>query len=679
MNLLLIAPLPLFCATSKSGLIFDERWTKAEAPYIINGDVQIVSLTIEPGVEVRCTSNIVFEIAGWLKASGTATERIRFVPAVESERWQGIFFNFTGDDSELSYCTVEGANNSGVRVFYGSPVISQCVVTNNTSPDFGGGFNLWNCFSVISNSVVSQNSGARGGGVSIRNDTTNACWMVTCHISLNQASGQGGGVFTSGGALILANSQVISNTASFGAGLRATYGAVTVLNSALRSNWAEDGGGGIACLGGPLVARLSIIAQNRARSHGGGIRFEGGGECSLEDTAILENVADSRGGSIVGGGLFLSEALLSVVNCEVAKNRVITPSGFTEGGGLYLEGASSGCCLVNTRISENFLKGTSSDGTHGGAGVFVVSATVGATNCVIADNTGENQFGDGLALRGGQVTLMNCNLVYNNYGAHSWNGNLRVMNSIIFFNSQQQVALFSGVPPEVSFTDIQGGYAGVGNLTQNPIFQSRTNFMLVTGSPCIDKGHTNSIYNDVCFPPSRGGERNDMGAYGGPRACDWITGEAPVVLIQPKSQSTCLGQEITLWVRATGVGALRYQWFYNETNLLSGQNSTNLTLNNIQKDQSGLYSVVVSNAFGTVASSSARILVFDACVTIGMYAGLSITGLVGRTYVVSSATDLNLAENWAPLATNTFTEPHWFFLDTESAFRPQRFYRVDLK
>jgi hypothetical protein len=161
---LLICPIHLFSVTSKSGLIFDERWTKAGSPYLIEGDVQVVSLTIEPGVEVRCASNVVFEIVGWMRAAGTSSERINFGPAVSGEPWQGIFFNYTGDGSELQYCIVEGSKNSGVRVFHGSPVISHCVVINNTSPEHGGGFNLLNCFSAISDCIISENSAAVGGG-----------------------------------------------------------------------------------------------------------------------------------------------------------------------------------------------------------------------------------------------------------------------------------------------------------------------------------------------------------------------------------------------------------------------------------------------------------------------------------------------------------------------------------
>ena len=63
-----------------------------------------------------------------------------------------------------------------------------------------------------------------------------------------------------------------------------------------------------------------------------------------------------------------------------------------------------------------------------------------------------------------------------------------------------------------------------------------------------------------------------------------------------------------------------------------------------------------------------------------MYAGLTITGQPGQAYVLKYTSDLNNTNfaTWTPLATNTVDSPNWFYLDTESPFAPQRFYRVEL-
>ena len=87
--------------------------------------------------------------------------------------------------------------------------------------------------------------------------------------------------------------------------------------------------------------------------------------------------------------------------------------------------------------------------------------------------------------------------------------------------------------------------------------------------------------------------------------------------------------------------------------------------------------MAVSNTFGSVTSAPARLLVFDACVGLHLYAGLSITGMVGRTYNVEYVTNL-AATNWSILATNTFSQPQWLFIDTNTPFDPAKFFRVRL-
>ena len=59
---------------------------------------------------------------------------------------------------------------------------------------------------------------------------------------------------------------------------------------------------------------------------------------------------------------------------------------------------------------------------------------------------------------------------------------------------------------------------GDGDLICDPLFvdPDNYNFYLQDDSPAIDAG--NDIYNDTSFPPSKGTNRNDMGASGGPYA-----------------------------------------------------------------------------------------------------------------------------------------------------------------
>jgi len=77
------------------------------------------------------------------------------------------------------------------------------------------------------------------------------------------------------------------------------------------------------------------------------------------------------------------------------------------------------------------------------------------------------------------------------------------------------------------------------------------------------------------------------------------------------------GTTVNFNVTASGAPPLGYQWRFNGANLsngggVSGATSANLTLANVQVDQAGSYSVVVSNASGSITSSNAILAVFPA-------------------------------------------------------------------
>lgn len=572
MTFSLMSPEQLISATSRSGVIAEEVWTKAGSPYLIEGDILVASLDIRPGVMVLFASNCVFEVAGTLKAIGTPQDAIVFARMETSIGWKGIFFNYSGQGSELAFVHIRDSVDSGIRVLNSEPIIRNCVMTDNG----GGGMSIINGFPRISGCIFSNNfSGGSGGGLSL------------------------------------------------------LYQAATTRE---------------------ILIENTIFVQNRSSWYGGGL-FIQNANLRLRAVRFLRNNAPNG-----AGAMNANTSTLKADNCLVEGN-----SG--PGGAVDCSACES---VWNTCIFRN----NSGGGLKHAGWPMVLSAS----NCIVMDTTS----GEGISING-KGNVVNCTVAYNSSsGIGAWSSEgIQIINSIIFFNGYQ-ITTYPNNTPTIAFCDVQNGVVGTGNINLNPIFQSRSNLMLVVGSPCIDRGDTNSAYNDVCFPPSRGSERNDMGAYGGSGACRWITGDEPTIVAQPRPVSSCIGQDVLLSVRAIGAEPLSYQWYFNETNTLIGETGTNLVLPNVQPEHAGFYSVLVSNGFGTASSIPARVLVFDACVSIAMYAGLSITGQVGRTYTVSSTIDLN-SESWLPMATNTLSEPYWFFLDLDSASRHRRFYRVDLQ
>jgi hypothetical protein len=107
---------------------------------------------------------------------------------------------------------------------------------------------------------------------------------------------------------------------------------------------------------------------------------------------------------------------------------------------------------------------------------------------------------------------------------HGVAANLEVTNSIVYFNNNG-IQSISG-SPTISFSDVQSGASGEGNIDFNPVFAGLgcelADFRILPGSPAIDSGSPNLTSDDSCFPPSLGTTRNDMGAYGGPGACAFV-------------------------------------------------------------------------------------------------------------------------------------------------------------
>jgi uncharacterized repeat protein (TIGR03803 family) len=84
----------------------------------------------------------------------------------------------------------------------------------------------------------------------------------------------------------------------------------------------------------------------------------------------------------------------------------------------------------------------------------------------------------------------------------------------------------------------------------------------------------------------------------------------PVISEQPTSQTVLPGQTVALRVAASGTQPLFYRWRENGTNISDGGNvfgtaSSTITISNVSPANAATYSVVISNALGSVTSSGA--------------------------------------------------------------------------
>jgi hypothetical protein len=83
----------------------------------------------------------------------------------------------------------------------------------------------------------------------------------------------------------------------------------------------------------------------------------------------------------------------------------------------------------------------------------------------------------------------------------------------------------------------------------------------------------------------------------------------PSIVTQPTNQTTTLCSNVAFYVAATGGGPLRYQWYFNGTNALTGATNNCLLIAPPGPGSAGSYSVVVSNVLNAVTSQVATLTV----------------------------------------------------------------------
>ena len=87
------------------GVIADMTvWDKANSPYIATCDLEVQTLTIEPGVQVLFQSAVKMKVSGELISVGTSAEHIQFVAEDTQAKWGGLILQTnSGGKANLDY------------------------------------------------------------------------------------------------------------------------------------------------------------------------------------------------------------------------------------------------------------------------------------------------------------------------------------------------------------------------------------------------------------------------------------------------------------------------------------------------------------------------------------------------------------------------------------------------
>jgi len=374
-------------------------------------------------------------------------------------------------------CEYSGARICHNKIQYNTLTFASGVVS-------GGGINAGPpgniSWVILENNIIIQNTitgkNGSGGGVTLASNAKVYYNTIEYNTGIcSQPAMMGGGIFLGSGdptITIPYERFIIGNSIRF--------------NKALNSGTGGGLGGGLAVFTSPkAIIKYNTITHNEVQSNAGmGVRCYGGG-------VILQN----------------QNAETVFANNYVAYNTAL-PNSICWGAGVTLWSYAIPCnpYLYNNIIVNN------TDAIHGG-GIFIGGLFMNQP--LLVNNT---------------VTQNSASLggaIYSD-GSNTW-----IINSILW-NNGSEIYQDGGIVT-VEYSDVQGGWAGIGNIDSDPMFLDPSNqwFCLNEQSPCIDSGDVNILDpEDPLNPgyalwPARGALRSDIGAFGGSCACDWepmITG-----------------------------------------------------------------------------------------------------------------------------------------------------------
>ncbi|MFH1614320.1 MAG: hypothetical protein ABIG61_04455 [Planctomycetota bacterium] len=411
------------------------------------------------------------------------------------------------------------ASVSGGAV-YGDAQITDCTIRDNWAGLAGGA--IANYKSILASKIMILSdceilfniSDVDGGALA-------GCLadVLNCNINYNEAAGSGGAFYNCCGTVTDCN--ICNNTALAGSG-----GAFSGYNDTIRGcnitdNIAHLNGGGIRkCIG---LTTDCFITGNTAGGSGGGAY-----DCnSITDSVFFTNKATH------GGALSCCYGLISA--CRVTGNLARYGGGLKDCNAVIencwiysndadLDGGALNNCdsnIVNCYIFEN--------SAYWGGGLYNCDGTIEKT--IIAKNTADQ----GAGLYYSDAEIINCTITGNNAvdGSGLYFCDAGIANSIIWANTainQSSQIYMSGAT--VTYSCIQGGYTGLGNINTDPCFADFDNadyhlkssagrwdpnnliwvYDINKNSLCIDAGHPGSDWTAELWPH---GQRINMGAYGG--------------------------------------------------------------------------------------------------------------------------------------------------------------------
>jgi predicted outer membrane repeat protein len=372
-----------------------------------------------------------------------------------------------------------------------------------------------------------------------------------------------------------------------------SQGTLELENCTFTNNFG--GYGGAIYNAGLLTATNTLFVDNSANEANpgyGGAIFNDGGTVSLGGVTFLSNSA------AIGGALFSSNGVLFAVNVQAVSNfaglamggaMCITGGTATISDGFFFQNAALGSPGSFSAIGSSPGSGpTGSPGGSAEGGAIFNSGTTIIAQCVFLQNTAtggvaaNDEFGPGIG-QGGAI-----------YNADD----VQILNSIITSNVAE--GGMDGSAPGF-FTGAQGQGGGLCNFGVAQIFSSTLSdnisaggFVEFDGSPIFGFTHG----------PGLGGGIANAGliqVLGATLSNNFTTGLGNYGEAIYNTGTFLTDSNTILVPNSAGTPPLAYDWQFNGTNIASATSSA-INLTNIQFNDAGTYSLLISNSSGLLTN-----------------------------------------------------------------------------
>jgi hypothetical protein len=507
----------------------------------------------------------------------------------------------------------KAVNGAGMRNAEAAPIVSNCLFTKNIGDGGAGIFNelsagtyIVNCVFDSNYSTISANSFYVAFGLGIANRDSRV-EILNCTFTRNTAlRGSGAGIESTASQVLIKGCYFSENnigTESMGGAILSQSGSSIIDSCMFFNNHGGWFGGAIAIhYDTNSTVRNCIINSNTALS-GGGLAIIFSKSITIEQNVFQDNITVSQAMMSGGGGAIYNQSDSSYIHsCSFLGNS----SAY---GGAFVNGECNGSVFANCLFAGNVAD------SAGGVAYntfFWHNSPINyrVVNCSFIKNkslsaSAESFYNDSLTTIG-----IDNSIIWGNSGGiinHDATATYAATHSLI----QQE-------PANAQFHNLDGA------IDPLLVDTAAGDYRLRFNSPCINRGNDaavpGGIITDLIHNPRISYDTVDIGAY-----------EYAFKVKLIDDTTFCNGNELTI---SAGNPGASYLW------------STGDTTQSITVSQSGAYTVMVSNTFGSISDTVAVTVAPLPVVNLG-----SDTTIVAGTQLVLNAGNAGSQYLWNTGAT----------------------------